>query len=185
MSLTQKTVVAICSVASFLGFCLWFCFNPDFEPAIGIIGSIGTLATTYWPQIKRHYVHGRLKGQVTFDYSNNNGSYIIGNGELVFETKWSKASDTSIHIYNDPLSISGVALAQGAACISDISNAAKYDMSSRSRTVQEGEVVILKNKHGNYAALSIIDIKDRTRSDTCDELTFEFVINPNAKTSFV
>jgi len=38
----------------------------------------------------------RLSGRVTFDYSNNNGKYIIGNDELLFETAWSKASGDSI-----------------------------------------------------------------------------------------
>jgi len=57
-------------------------------------------------------------------------------------------------------------------------------MTSRTRTPQEGEIVILKNRFGNYAALKIIDIKDRTRSDDRDELTFEYVINPNGYTDF-
>ena len=173
MSPIQKTVVASCAVAGFVGACLWLYFEPGFEPTLCVIGSIGALATTYWPEIKQRYIHGRLKGRVSFDYSNNNGSYTIGSGELAFETKWSKASDTSIHLYKDPPSIAGVALAQGASRISDVSNAATYDMSSRSRTPQEGEVVVLKNNHGNYAALLIIDIKDRTRNDAIDELTFE------------
>jgi len=126
----------------------------------------------------------RLSGRVTFDYSNNNGKYIIGNDELLFETAWSKASGDSIYIINDPPSIKGVALAIGKHRISDIINASSYDMTSRTRTPQEGEIVILKNRFGNYAALKIIDIKDRTRSDDRDELTFEYVINPNGYTDF-
>ncbi len=41
-------------------------------------------------------------GEVVFDYSSHNGRYMIGSGVLEFETKWSSASDTSIHVYNDP-----------------------------------------------------------------------------------
>ena len=126
----------------------------------------------------------RLSGRVTFDYSNNNGKYIIGNNELLFETAWSKASDDSIYILNDPASIKGVALALGKHRITDINDASSYDMTSRTRTPQEGEIVILKNRFGNYAALKIIDIKDRTRSDDRDELTFEYVINPNEYIDF-
>ena len=44
-------------------------------------------------------------GEVVFDYSSFNECYVIGSGVLGFETKWTKASDTSIHIYNDPRSI--------------------------------------------------------------------------------
>jgi hypothetical protein len=49
-------------------------------------------------------------------------------------------------------------------------------MSSRVRTIQEGEHAILKNRHNKYAVLKVVDIKDRTRSDTVDELIFEFWI---------
>ena len=49
-------------------------------------------------------------GEVVFDYSNFNGRHTIGSGTAEFETKWSKASNDSIHIYNDPDSINGVAL---------------------------------------------------------------------------
>ncbi|MFH1884728.1 MAG: toll/interleukin-1 receptor domain-containing protein [Planctomycetota bacterium] len=45
------------------------------------------------------YVSASLRGKVTFDYSNNNGNYIIGAGDLAFETHWSKAGDTSIWTY--------------------------------------------------------------------------------------
>ena len=52
-----------------------------------------------------------LVGEAVFDYSNHNGRYVIGRGTLEFETKWSKASNLSVHMYNDPPSINGLALA--------------------------------------------------------------------------
>ena len=52
-----------------------------------------------------------LVGEAVFDYSNHNGRYVIGRGTLEFETKWSKASNLSVHVYNDPPSINGLALA--------------------------------------------------------------------------
>ena len=47
-------------------------------------------------------------GEVEFDYSSYNGCYRIGQRDLEFETKWSKASDTSVHLVNDPESIHGI-----------------------------------------------------------------------------
>ena len=41
------------------------------------------------------YVSPYDSGSFVFDYSNNNGTYIIGLQERGFTTKWSKASDTS------------------------------------------------------------------------------------------
>jgi hypothetical protein len=49
-------------------------------------------------------------------------------------------------------------------------------MSSRVRTIQKGEHAILKNRHDKYAVLKVLNIKDRTRSDSVDELTFKFWI---------
>ena len=63
------------------------------------------------------------KGQITFDYSNNNGEYAIGSGELMFETKWSKSSDRNIILYNDPTSILTVAMVKDKQQINEIDDA--------------------------------------------------------------
>ena len=129
------------------------------------------------------YVSVPLRGRVTFDYSNNNGSYIIGTGDLAFETHWSKASDISIHTTLSP-SIAGIGLALDVKDIFEITDATRYDMSSRYRTPREREIVVARNQNGYYAALKVLDIKDRTRADDKDELTFEYVILSNRTADF-
>ena len=52
---------------------------------------------TFLPNSEK-YVSPATTGRVTFDYSNNNGRYSIGAGELLFETKWSKSSDHNIQL---------------------------------------------------------------------------------------
>ena len=180
----QTKIIGFSLVAAPIGFAAWFYNEPSFEPAIGFIISIGMLATKYWPKKVVKYSSEKLKGRKTFDYSNNNGRYIIGKNELKFETAWSKASDDSIHVYNDPSSIKGVALVKGVPEINLISDTTSYDFSSRSRTPQEGDIVIFKNSFGNYAVVKIVDIKDNTRSDSVDELTIEYMINPDKYTDF-
>jgi hypothetical protein len=184
MTKVQRTIVLTCSIISFIGFALWFYSTGGYEPAIGIIASIGGFASLGFPRWRNNYKKSRLSGRVRFDYSNNDGMYIIGKDDLQFETKWSKASDTSIHLYNDPPSISGVAIAREIYRIKDVKNASIFDMSSRVRTLQENEIAILKNNHGNYAAIKICDIKDNTRNDDIDELTFDYIINPRGITDF-
>lgn len=115
-------------------------------------------------------------GTATFDYSGFDGLYRIGDGTYLFETKWSKASDTNIYCYNDPSSIRGVALAPRNATVSDITDASTLDYTSRSRTLEGGRIVVLQNTNGFYAALQIQDIKDDTRRDDRDELTFSYRI---------
>ena len=83
-----------------------------------------------------------LSGEAVFNYANHNGRYLIGRGKLEFETKWTKASNTSIHVYNDPPSIYGVALGcQDWTDIDQVASAASLDYTSRTRTPLVGQVV--------------------------------------------
>ena len=130
------------------------------------------------------YVPPATKGKVIFNYSNNNGKYRIGSGAYMFETKWSKASDQRIHIYNDPPSIRTVALVTDKQEISSIDDAQVYDGSSRSRKPSVGQIVLIQNVNGFFAALKVLNIKDDTRGSPFDELTFEYVIQTNGTPDF-
>lgn len=70
-----------------------------------------------------------------------------------------------------------------STAISDV-DVGTLDFTSSSRTPREGQVVILENTHGFFAALRIIDIKDDTRTDPKDELTFEYWILRNGGRNF-
>ena len=130
------------------------------------------------------YVSPAPKGRVTFDYSNNNGRYCIGAGYLMFETEWSKASDHRIHILNDPASISTVAVVKDTREIAGIADARRYDGSSRSRTPSVGQIAVLQNTNGFFAAIKLLDIEDDTRGSDSDEVTFDYVIQTNGTPHF-
>ena len=130
------------------------------------------------------YVSPAPKGRVTFDYSNNNGRYCIGSGHLMFETAWSKASDRSIHIYSDPASISTIAVVKDTKEIAGVADARRYDGSSRSRTPSVGQIAVLQNTNGFFAAIKLLDIKDDTRGSDSDEVTFDYVIQTNGTPHF-
>ncbi len=125
-----------------------------------------------------------LIGEVVFDYSSYNGRYMIGREQLEFETKWTKASNTSIHVYNDPPSINGVALAHRSPYISQVVDSESLDYTSRARTPKLRQVVVLRNSHGFYAAIHVLGIKDDSRSDDKDELRFRYAIQANGSGSF-
>lgn len=133
---------------------------------------------------KKKYISQRKKWRISFDYSKNNWTYTIWKDDLLFDLKFSKASDKSIHIYKNPPSIYGLTVIPGKESIKEIKDASKYEMSSRSDTPQEWELVVMKNVHGNYCVVKIIDVKDRKRSDDKDEVTFEYCINIDWYTDF-
>lgn len=130
------------------------------------------------------YISPATSGIVTFDYSNNNGKYAIGQGELLFETKWSKASNTSIHIYNDPPSIRTIALVKDKKEIKEIKDARNYDNSSRARTINLNQIAVLQNSNGFYAAVKVLKIKDDSRGEMNDEISFEYFIQTNGSPNF-
>jgi hypothetical protein len=112
-------------------------------------------------------------GTIRFDYSSHNGKYRIGQGAYLFETAWSKASDVEIHCYNDPSSIRGIAVAPIGSAVSDVSNAAALDYTSRTRAPRIGQIVVLENNNGFFAALRIAEINNNRKGDGRDELTCE------------
>lgn len=109
---------------------------------------------------------------------------VIGAGSSAFETKWGKASDTSIHLYNDPVGIHGVAIARGATTIDQICDADSYDFTSRHRTVNVGEIAVLQNSDGFFAAVEILQVKDDSRGAQGDALTIRYVILPDGVKDF-
>lgn len=98
----------------------------------------------------KSYVSPYNSGSFVFDYSNNNGTYVIGLQERGFTTKWSKASDTSIHAYSDSKDIDSIALIKNVKDLSSL-NLIDADFSSRCRTAQIGDAVVWKNINGYYA----------------------------------
>ena len=123
-------------------------------------------------------------GEAVFDYSGHNGRYVIGAGETEFETQWSKASDTSIHLYNDPPSINGVAVPQGVTSIARVRKASALDYTSTTRTVPLGGVAVLRNRRGFYACLCVLNILDDGRADDRDELRFRYAVQRDGSDDF-
>ena len=87
-------------------------------------------------------------------------------------------------IYNDPESISTISLVKDISNINQIADARIYDNSSRTRTPAINQIIILQNINGFYAAVKILSIKDDTRGDKNDEVTFEYFIQSNGSPIF-
>jgi hypothetical protein len=130
------------------------------------------------------YLSPATSGKVTFDYSNNNGRYFIGQGELIFELYFSKSSNTNIYLLSDPASINKIAITKDVKEINEIKDARQFDSSSRVRNPAINSIAVLQNINGFYAAIKILDIKDDTRSDKNDEITFQYTIQTNGSPDF-
>jgi pyrimidine deaminase RibD-like protein len=134
--------------------------------------------------ISQYHANPALTGEATFNYSHNDGRYTIGHGERIFETRWSKASDTRIHLYRDGTNIRAIRLIVGAKGFGDLNGSDSYDGSSRVQTPAEGEFVLLENTGGYFAAIKVIDVCDRTRADSHDSVAISYRINTEKQTVF-
>ena len=130
------------------------------------------------------YVSPNSFGTATFDYSNNNGRYVFGAGDMAFETAWSRAGTDQIHAYRDPPSIRSVAIATDATEIGDIKDATQYDPSSRSRTPYVGDILVWQNSMGYFMATKVRSISVRSPGASRDEITVEYRIAQTKSTSF-
>lgn len=185
----QKTALVVLAISFIIASIIWFIvelFDWGFpmEPIVVLLGGFATLFAVFWPW-KPTYADRRLRGRERFDYSSNSHMFIIGSGKQQFTLQFSKGSDVMIRMYNDPADIDVIALAGDAGRFKDVRDASAFAFSSRDIAVEEGNIAVLRNVHGNYAMVHVHDIRDGTRTgDACDEVTFSYVINPEGKTDF-
>ena len=130
---------------------------------------------------KSTYLNPEMRGIVKFNYSNNDGTFLIGSGEYEFATFWSKASNTTIHVYNDKLIGGKIAIARNIKNIDSFSSSKNFDFTSRSRSAHIGDIIIWINSKGKMALTKVLEIMDDSRNDPEDIIVFEYKILTKAK----
>jgi len=124
-----------------------------------------------------------MAGVASFDYSTNNGTYVVGCGERTFGVHFSKSDDSSIHLYNYDNTIDKVARVKHAVP-GAIINFDDVDSSSRVYTIEKGETFLLKNKQGYYMQGRLRSVADDTRGAAADKVVFEYQINADKSGTF-
>ena len=96
-------------------------------------------------------------GEVVLDYSSYNGRLC---NRLRSAGIRNEVVECERHQYSRvqrPPSINGVALARGSESISQVESAALLDYTSRTRTPSRGQIVVLRNTEGFYAAVQLLE----------------------------
>ncbi|KHS68226.1 hypothetical protein RC77_11460 [Pectobacterium brasiliense] len=112
--------------------------------------------------------------RASFDYSKNNGIFVIKNGLEEFSLKFSKASDSSIYLYTSK-NINKIARIKKPLPNHEIS-IKNYDSSSNSYIINKGEMFLAVHNSGKTLAGKIIDIKDDSRNGEHDCVDFYYII---------
>jgi hypothetical protein len=119
-----------------------------------------------------------LHGSVTLDIHKNK-PFRIGSGEFIFDVEFSRCNSTCVHTYDDADTVDGVALVEGAREIEQVTDPTQYDMSSRVRTVEEGGLFVMKNNHGYYAVIKLLDVDYKeTSGEPIVNVTLSYKIIP-------
>ena len=117
----------------------------------------------------------------TFEYSENNGIHPIKLYNMEFITKWSRANIDCIYVYNHhPNLMESVAIARDKNSGETFKNFAEiedpgseiYDASSDFYLVNLDEIVIWKNKNGDYLLTKVNSIEYKGRNSEFDRVNF-------------
>ena len=132
------------------------------------------------------YANKRMTGKHSFDYKLNDGNFDIGEGEYIFKTHWSSASENSIHTSSIYMDV--VVLLDDYNEFTQVRDA-KYEIervtTSREITPKEGQFFLARNNYGHYALIRVVDVKYKGRAgDTNNLVEIVWIINPDRKTDF-
>ncbi len=116
------------------------------------------------------YHSPNTEGTVVFRFDNNDGHYYIGNGEYMFDTRWSRAGNNSIHAYGLIGYKAGEKEFPSAEVLYD------YDYSSTVRTIKTGDIVIFRNLNRHFVAVKLGTVKSSSHGYPYDEMIFDYKI---------
>ncbi|AIT07599.1 hypothetical protein MC45_15865 [Sphingomonas taxi] len=120
-----------------------------------------------------------------FNVTSFDGRFVIGVEPWAFETKWSGAGRGSAYLYNDPAGIEGIAVAEGIDRISQVTPGvvAAADFTSRVQTLGVGQVALLRNSAGFYAAVEPLEV-GYSATPSLNVMHLRFAIQTDGSTDF-
>ena len=135
--------------------------------------SISDQITTKLNIEKVEFQNPFFEGKASFDYKKNSGSYIIGEGDYEFNTYWSECGHNSIYCYRDYVLRLGYNPKYKE--FPSQKDFIDFDFSSRVKSVNVGEIVLLENHKHKFAALKVLKVVRRVE-DIDHLLEFEYKI---------
>lgn len=109
----------------------------------------------------------------------------FGKGEYRFIPYFANNSDTSVHlrVCSHP-DFAGSAVANGVNRFTEVKDASQYELSMEDKSPDINDIVILKNRFGNYALLKVTDIKEFSGNVKGKHVFVDYVINPTGGVNF-
>lgn len=126
-------------------------------------------------------------GIITFIPNENYDSYLVGSGEMLFETKWGVGMRNQAYIYRRQPSLHSLVFATDITNFNQITDASSeiFFKSEDSESLEVGDIAIMQNINGYYLAVKLEGSLYRNRNaDDRNEITFSYMIAPAKSTLF-
>ena len=109
-------------------------------------------------------------GSVVFRFDNNNGNYILGNGEYVFQTHWSRCGNNSIY------AVGNIGFSPELTDYPQLEDIINLDFTSRTRTIRTNQIVVYMNEFSHFVAIKLGAVKSSSHGYPYDEMQFDYYI---------
>ncbi|MEK7643369.1 MAG: hypothetical protein AAB372_02890 [Patescibacteria group bacterium] len=130
------------------------------------------------------YENSALSGNSELDFTNNNGLFLIGNGDFLFEIAWGECSGERMRVSNDPKTIECIAMVEDKK-LKEIISDRYYDFTDRFREPRRKlDILLLKNSKGYYAAVRVNEFGVKDRGYERNFVNFNYVINTQGNCNF-
>lgn len=185
----QRTLVTLSTSALILAI-VWFLqenkvisLSIKLDPLVALFSGAIPIFSLWWP-FRPKYQSKRLSGSLTLQIAMRRSSD-FGSGEARFQPSFSDNSPTSMHLITrfHP-DLIGSAIAKNANRFQDIKNVGAYEISNEDKSPNLNDIIILKNRYGNYALMKITDIEKSAANISSTEIQFDYVINPAGGLNF-
>lgn len=114
-----------------------------------------------------------LRNTVEFDYTLNAGRFSLGPEAHRIVTRWSGRGHGSIHALDNS---QHVAQALYAHTFEEIDDPGALDFSNYTVSAAEGEIVVFRNAHGDYALVQVLEVRSRRAGADLTRIRFKYEI---------
>lgn len=125
------------------------------------------------PFLLQYEQSAELSNTVEFDYSLNAGTFTLGPEAHRIVTHWSHRGRGSIHAVDHSHK---VALALYANAFQEIDDPGALDFSSHTVPATEGEIVVFRNSHNDYALVQVLEVRSRRAGDDLTRVRLQYEI---------
>lgn len=187
----QKLTLIVLTVSTVILALTWcandrYHFFGDFnlEPYVTGCASLVPIFSLWWPRPRKNR-SSRMSGTVEINLNASN-EMKIGKDEAEFQPYFSENSSTSVHIITrfNPDLLGSAVLPKYVNAFKEVRDATAFEISDNDKSPDVNDIILMKNRYGNYALLKIRKLTKDNYNSSGSEFKVDYVINPDKGIDF-